>query len=268
MNNKTNKTKLKTPTVPALERGLALLELLATSKSGLTLPELTRRLELPKSSTHCLLVTLERLGYLRRNEKTGRYLFGLKLFSLANLALSGLDLREQAAPYLRALMERTRFTVHMAILEQGEAVLVEKVEAPGLLKLASWVGKRMEVHCTGLGKALLAHLPEAELDRLIREHGLPRYNENTIRSARRLKENLTLARQQGYTLDDEEEELGFRCLGAPLRDHTGSVVAAISVAGTTAQITPENLPALAREVKKTAAAISLALGFHPDGARA
>src|SRR5512133_2205804 len=122
---------LKTPSVPALERALAILELLAASRAGVTLPEVAEKLRLPKSSVHCLLLTLERHGYLHRNEKTNRFLFGAKLFSLGNMALSGLELREVAAPFLRALMESTHLTAHLAILERHEAVLIDKAEPPG-----------------------------------------------------------------------------------------------------------------------------------------
>jgi DNA-binding IclR family transcriptional regulator len=177
---------LKTQSVPALDRAFNALELLAASKSGLTLPELSRRLELPKSSTHALLLTMERRGYLHRNARTNRYLFGLGLFTLANRALAGLELREKASPFLRALVMRTRLTAHLAMLDHGEAVLIEKVEPQGVNKLATWLGKRMDVHCTAVGKAIIAWLEDAELDELIQARGLPRHNDNTISSARRL----------------------------------------------------------------------------------
>src|SRR5580704_227242 len=131
-----------TPSAPAVERILSILELLSVTKSGLTLPELSRRLGLPKSSTYCLLVTQERRGYLLRNNRTHRYMFGLKLFSLANMALSGVELRENAASFLHPLMEWSRLTVHMAIIEDHEAVLIEKVEPPGLVRLAGGAGRR------------------------------------------------------------------------------------------------------------------------------
>ena len=146
--------QLKTRSVPALERGLAVLELVAKSNGGLTLRELSQALQLPRSSTHCLLVTLERHGYLTRNTRTGRYMFALKLFDLANATLNVTELRDRALPVLRNLMEKTHLTVHMATLEQYEAVIIAKVEPPGLLRLASWTGKRMDVHCTGVGRRL------------------------------------------------------------------------------------------------------------------
>ena len=253
---------LKTRSVPALERALMILELLAKSRRGLALSELARNLQLPKSSTHCLLLTLERRGYLHRHEHTRRYLFGLKLFSLANMALAGIELREQAAPFLRTLMEATGLTVHMAILDQDDVVLADKVEPQGLFKLATWIGKRMDAHCTGVGKALIAHISEEELDLLIKEHRLPRHNENTIASSRKLKEQLAKVRKLGYAVDNEEDEIGLRCIGSPVFDNTGRVTAAISIAGTVSQITDGNLSALADKVKKTASAISQQLGFN------
>jgi DNA-binding IclR family transcriptional regulator len=179
---------LKTRSVHAVERALRIFEMLAQSKQGLALPEVARNLGLPKSSTHCLLLTLERQGYLQRDVKTRRYLFGLKIFSLANMALAGVKLREQAAPHLKALMARTRLTVHLAIRDDDDAVVVDKIDPPGLMRLATWVGKRMDLHCTGVGKALLAYLPQEEFDRLVARHALPRHNENTVVSPRRLKE--------------------------------------------------------------------------------
>jgi DNA-binding IclR family transcriptional regulator len=252
-----------TPSAPAVERTLSILELLSVTKSGLTLPELSRRLALPKSSTHCLLVTLERRGYLHRNNRTHRYMFGLKLFSLANMALSGVELRENAADFLQSLMQRSRLTVHMALIEGDEAVLIEKVEPPELVRLATWVGKRLELHCSAVGKCLLAYLPEAEFLRLVRDRGLTRSNENTITSIRKLKQQMTQIRNAGYAIEDEEGEMGCRCVGAPVFDHSGNIIAAISVAGTTAQIGSEEFTYFGQLVRQTASDISEALGFIP-----
>jgi DNA-binding IclR family transcriptional regulator len=249
----------KTPTVPALDKALNILEALAESKLGLSLPEVVQRTGSAKSSVHCLLITLERRGYIHRNARTGRYMFGTRLFSLANTSIMGLTLREQAAPRLWGLAERTHLTVHMAILERGEAVLVAKYEPIGALRLATWIGKRMEVHCTGLGKAMLAYLPEDKVLRIIKEHGMPRHNENTICSPKRLLEDLELSAQRGYALDDEEDEIGLRCVGVPIRQPEGEVVAAISVAGTTTQIPRENIVPLSRELTETASKIVAAM---------
>ena len=245
----------KTPSVPALERGLHVLELVAKSKSGLTFSQLARSLSYPASSIHCLLLTLERQGYLYRSEATGRYLCGMKLVRIANSALDGIVLREKASPLLRDLCQKTGLTVHMAIRERNEAMLIAKVSSMGGQHVSTWIGKRIDVHCTSLGKCLIAWLPEAEVDDLIREHGLLRYNENTLATARKLKQDLEKTRMRGYAIDDQEEEIGMCCIGAPVFDPAGNVIAAVSVSGTTAQIDLDNCRELIEAVRRTGSVI-------------
>ncbi len=252
---------VKTQSVPSADRILTILELVAQSKRGLRLAEVAEQANMPRSSAHCLLLTLERRGYLHRNEKSGRYLFGLKFFSLARYAVDGLEVREIAAPFLAALMRQTGLTVHMAIMEQHEPVLVSKVDPPGIFRLATWTGKRMDFHCTAVGKAIAAFLPGEKLDELISVRGLPRHNENTIVSRRKLKLQLEEVRKLGYALDDEEEELGLRCIGVPIFDHDALVVAAVSISGTVAQIHAENVARLAELAMASGASISSALGY-------
>jgi len=251
-------TDQKTKAAPSVERALTILEVLASSRVGQTLSQLSRLLELPKSSTHRLLVTLEMGGYLYRNEETGRYYFSLKLFNIANMALGRTSLREQAEPVLYSLMQKTGLTVHMAILEQNQAFIIDKVEPPGLPRLGTWIGKSMDLHCTGVGKAFLAYLPEEEMIRALR-NGMPRYNDNTIVSTRKLKEQLEQIRRASYAIDDEEETIGLRCIGVPILDPTGRPIAAISIAGTTTQISEENIKTLAAAVCKSATEISARL---------
>jgi DNA-binding IclR family transcriptional regulator len=257
---------LKTRSVPALDRALNVLELLAGSRHGLTLPELSSALKVPKSSAHSLLLTLERRGYLHRNVKTNRYLFGLQLFSLANMALAGIELREKAAPFLRALTGRSRLTAHLAILDHHEAVLIDKAEPPGVFKLATWLGKRMELHCTGIGKAMLAYFTEDEVEQVIRQHGLPRHNDNTIASPRRLRDELARIRRLGYALDDEEDEIGYRCVGAPIFDIAGKVVGAVSISGDIEAVVADRLPSLAEQVRQCSASVSAMLGYDGQAA--
>lgn len=246
---------LKTKSVPAIEKAMIILEELASSQNGLSVSELTRNLSLPKSSTYGLLLTLERLGYLHRNESTGRYMFGMKIFTLANMAMNGLNLRKIASPYIRNLMKKTGLTVHMAIQEQNEAVIIEKVESPYTPRVETWVGKRMGIHCTAAGKALISDWSEEDIDRLIR-HGLPRYNENTIVSPKKLKEELAQVRKEGFSVDAEEETIGSRCIGAPIYNQIGRVVAAISLVGYKQQIYKDTFQPLILNVKQTAAEIS------------
>ena len=138
-------------------------------------------------------------------------------------------------------------------------MLIAKFDPLEGMPKATWIGKRMDVNCTGLGKALIAYLPEAELDRIVRAHGLPRHNENTIHSPKKLKEDLARVVRLGYALDDEEDELGLRCIGAPVLDAGGRAIAAISIAGTSSEINESNFDFLVRETKITASGIAEAL---------
>jgi len=263
----------RTPSVPSLERALLILEALSAGRAGLTLSQIARKTGVAKSSAHCLLLTLERLNYLEREETTGRYAMGRKFFSLASRGLTSVTIGRQALPHLLALAQRTGLTVHMAVFDGHEAVLIERIEPSGTSRIPTWVGKRMGLHCTAVGKALAAHMPPEVVGRLIAAHGLLRHNDNTIRSLKRLKEELERVRQSGYALDDEEEEIGGRCLGVPVfRD--GRAVAAISVAGNTEQIVPSRFPDLLEDLQAAALAISQAGSFGsfgegslPDGLR-
>ncbi len=240
--------------MPALERGLLILEQLAKSRRGVTLSHLVQKLQLPRSTAHALLLTFQRCDYVKRDEETGRYHLGFRLHSLANMALNGAGLRGSSAPILYQLMQDTGLTVHLAVLEDGEAILIDRIEPPGAPKLATWVGKRMGLHCTALGKALIAGLPSSEIDLLVNRQGLMRYNENTISTLKKLRVACDRIQQLGYAVDDEEEEIGVRCIGAPIYNSSGRVMAAISISGTTAQL--DDITARASRVTKAASALA------------
>ena len=131
-----------------------------------------------------------------------------------------------------------------------------KLDPPGTYRLATWVGKRMEMHCTGMGKAMAAYLQPDELDRLVNAYGLPRHNDNTISSTKRLQEDFRAIQERGYSIDDEEDELGFRCVGAPIFDCERRVVGAVSVAGTTDQLNGFRLLRTGEQVCGTTSAIT------------
>ncbi len=240
----------------AVERALAILEAVAQRTEGLTNSDISRRLGIPKSSASYILRTLERRGYLRREAESGKYRLGLKVLSLGRDVLAGLDVKEVALPVLRALVERTRLTAHLAVLDHGEAVYIEKVDAPGFIKMDTWVGRRMDVHSTSVGKALVAHLPKAEVEALVHQHGLKKRTPKTIAGLNRFVAELDKVRAQGYAVDDEENSLGARCVGAPVFGVLGTVEAAVGVSGTTTQVDASNLPKIAELVKEAARKIS------------
>ncbi len=261
---RTIKSDLAIPTVPALERATLILESLAKSKSGMTTSQLARSLELPKSSAHRILRTLERHNFLHLEKDSGRFRLGWQLFCLAQRAFNNVSLRDQAAPFLRQLKDKTGLTVHLAAFVQDEVIIVERIQPPTEISVATWVGKRVDLHCTALGKAILAYRPEDEIGRLIKTHGMLRHNGNTLGSLRKLKENLALIRELGYSFDDEEEEIGIRCIGASIFNSHADSVAAISIVGSTVRIGLDELPYLSEQVKRTARTISQQLGYLPQ----
>jgi DNA-binding IclR family transcriptional regulator len=249
----------KTRSVPVLNRSLQILEAIAASRNGMALPEIARKLNMPKSSAHCILLTLQRQGYLSRSDRSRRFVFSTKLLRLANQALQGIRVREVAIVVLRQLALSTGLSVHMAILEWPEAVLIAKIDPPGAPPLSTWMGRRMELHCTGVGKALMASLAEDELRNLLDGRVFSRHNENTITSNRRLLQEAESIRQKGFALDDEEDEVGFRCIGVPVQDEDGATVAAISVAGSVTQVTNDNIKRLVDVLKRASESITTAL---------
>jgi DNA-binding IclR family transcriptional regulator len=242
--------------VPALDRALTVLESLAQSRKGYSASELSRRLNLPKSSIHLILRTLERRGYLQKQAAGGRYRFGLKLVALGRTALDGVELRDEGRPALAGLVAKTGLTGHLGVLERSEIVIIERIESTSTVRVVSWVGRRMDVNSTAVGKALIAYLPDTEFDAQVRPTQLPRHNDRTIGTIAALRRELNRVRQLGYSTCDEEDEIGVRCVGAPILNAAGHAVAAISVSGTTTQIPAERIPELGAQVKAAAAEIS------------
>jgi DNA-binding IclR family transcriptional regulator len=259
---------LKTGSPPAVERALTILEELARSKRGLRLPEVAHRLGFPKSSTHSLLVALERRGYLQRNDRTGRYLFGSKILTLANLALCGMTLREVSHPVLTGLMRSTGLASKLGILDRDQALLIEQVHPPHILAPTTWLGKRLDLHCTALGKALAAFQLHQQWNRLATEHNLARHNESTIYSPKRFIKELALTRERGFALDNEEFDIGMRCLAVPVFGTAEETVAAIAVTGTTLEIDNTNLESLVKALKGAAAMIGKELGGQAEAGAA
>jgi DNA-binding IclR family transcriptional regulator len=255
---------LKTGSPPAVDRALTILEELARSKRGLRLPEIALRLGFPKSTTHSLLVALERRGYLRRNDRTGRYLFGSSILILANAALGGMTLREVAHPVLVGVMRHTGLPSKMGILDQDQALLIDQVHPPEISTPMTWLGKYLDLHCTALGKALASSMPSEEWQRLAAEHKLARHNDATICSPARLMKELTLTRERGYAYDNEEFDIGMRCLAVPVLSATGEPIAAIGVSGSTLDIHDLRLERLVRVLKTAAGRIADGLGCAPE----
>ena len=245
----------------AVERALGILEAVAKGADGLTNSEISRELGIPKSTASYILHCLQRCGYLRRETEGGKYRMGLKVLDLSHGVLKGLDLRELARPVLNALVQRVHLTAHLAILENGEAVYIERTEAPGFIKMNTWVGRRMYVHSTSIGKVLVAWRPKEDVEKILGEHGMKKRTPKTITVAGKYIQELERVRTEGYGLDDEENSVGVRCIAVPVFNAMGQVEAAVSVSGTVAMVNAETLPKITDAVKDAARKISAQLGY-------
>jgi DNA-binding IclR family transcriptional regulator len=252
----------------SVERALGMLEAVAQEPEGLSNAEISRKLEIPKSSASYILRTLEKRGYLQRDPQSGRYRVGLKILSLSRGALSGIDVRELALPIMRHLMEKTNLTCHLAILDGAEAVYIEKVEPHGFIRMDTWVGRRMRVHATSVGKALVADLPQEQLEKIIADRPLEKRTPKTITTLPRLLRELERVRTLGYAVDDEENNLGARCLGAPVFNQQGEIEASLGLSGTINQVNSDTMPRIVEALKDAARHLSMQLGYRAPRRRA
>lgn len=250
--------------VQVLDRAVALLEALSREEEGLTLLELSERLGLHKSTVHRLLMVLETHRFVEKIRQSGRYGLGLKLFELGNRAVAHLALGQRARPYLERLVAEVDETAHLCILDEGEVLYLEKVEPSRTVRVPSSVGRRNPAHCTAVGKVLLAFLPPSELEVLVKRHGLRAFTRNTITTLSGLRRELALVRERGYAVDSEEIEEGLICVGAPVRDYSGTVVASISIAGPAFRLTKAKVPGIAGRVTRVAREFSAGLGYRED----
>jgi DNA-binding IclR family transcriptional regulator len=246
-------------TVPSLARAFEILDMLALSSVGLTKMEIARKIGIPYSTAFNLLNTMADHGYVRKDEAGGRYYLGLKLLSLGSAQLKDANLRDSAAVVLEQLVRQTGMTAHLAILDRGEAIYIDKKEPDGFVKINSWVGKRNFIHTSAVGKALVAWLDEEEARRLW-DQGLPKRTSHTITSWKKLKADLIETRERGYATDREEDELGGRCVAAPIFDAAGLVVASVGVSGIVSQVPDERFAVLGEMLRGAAQEISRRLG--------
>lgn len=242
-------------------RTMKLIEVLA-AEGSLGITNLSRAVGLHNSTTHRLVNTLRELGYVRQDPTTERYSLTLRLFELGSIVLARLELWQEARPVIERLSKDTRETVHLATLDRGEMVYLEKVESTQTLRVAmmSRVGMTAPTYCTGVGKILLAFASEESLESTIGSLEFQQFTENTITDTDLLRRELENIRQNGYAIDDEEHERGVRCVAAPIHDWTGDVVAGLSISVPTVRMTNADIPFYREQVLTAASEIHRRLG--------
>lgn len=241
----------------SLERGLAALTALAEGPQ--TLDGLAQRLGVHKTTAMRLLRTLETGRFVRR-EDVHRYRLGSAVFALAHQALDDLDARDVARPFLTALGERSGHTVHLATLDEDQVVYVDKVDSIHPVRMYSRIGRRAPLHCTAVGKVLVADLPQQRRERLAQRITYPKLTPSTIDSPGRYLAELERVRAQGYSTDRSEHEEFTHCIAAPVRNHRGEAVAAMSISVPKVLLSWEDLLGWLGDLRSTAAEISRELG--------
>jgi DNA-binding IclR family transcriptional regulator len=250
-------------TVKSLVKALNILEVLADEEPPYTLTQLSRRLHLHVSTVHRLLVNLVRHGFVEEDRISGGYQLSYRILRMGLRVLDRLDFRRVAQPLLRELNLRTKETVHMAILQETRGISIEKFDSPQPVGLDARLGGIMPLHCTGVGKTLLAYQGEDLLNQ-IAHAGFTRMTTHTITGLVALRRELERIREQGYAVDQEEAVEGLSCVAGPVFNHTGQVVAAFSVAGPTSRLTTARLTELAQLVRETSQQISYRLGYGSE----
>jgi DNA-binding IclR family transcriptional regulator len=245
--------------VPAVDRALNLIELLASSPRGLTLAEMSRKLHLPKSSAHYLVYTLASRSYIRRAIDGNHYVLGPSICSLPTVSGAELELRTGSMGILQEFAQRFDLTTTISVLRGAEAVILSRAKSSHDSGGGTWIGRHIDLHCTAQGKVLIAYLADEDLDHLLQGRELLSYTPNTILSLQELKAHLAVVRAQGYAVNDEENVIGIRAVGAPIFDKPGSVAAVVSARGTSAQIPHSGMAKLGNELIGLARSISLRL---------
>lgn len=251
-------------TIKSLVKTLRLLKLFSPQRTVWTAEDLIAALGYHKSSVQRILTTLAEEGFLSKvAPRRSEYRLGPDILFLGNVAEMSLDLRSVARPIMLDLVDHARETCYLCIADQEQCLYVDKVECSQPIRIINQVGQRNPMHCTGVGKALLSGMSDEAIDRLIETRGLPAHTRNSITDRKRLMQELDGIRRNGIALDNEELDLGVKCVAAPIKDSSGRVVAAISLSGPTQRFTPAAIRRFEKDIRAASLAISKALGFNP-----
>lgn len=260
------RTRNHRTTSQSIERAGLILACFSETTPQLTLADLAARLDLSPSTVYRYVATLQAAGLLERDGRRGGYRVGLRVIELAGIALNQIEARKQALDEMDRLRDAVDLLVNLAVLFEGDVLHVAHSAPRHVPRLFTALGRRAVAHCTALGKVLLAHRPWEEVTRRIEQYGWRPYTERSIRTYDRLRRELAAVRERGYAVDIEERRAGVACIAAPIRNHAGEVVAALSVSGTTEKLHPAAREAILPAVREAADRISFRLGYAATAA--
>ncbi|MBN1226302.1 MAG: IclR family transcriptional regulator [Deltaproteobacteria bacterium] len=248
--------------IGSLAKGMDVLSLVVHSKTVLGITEISRVLNLSIGSVQRVTNTLQKLGYLRKDENKQGYVLGYKAWGLGLSIIKDIDLKRVAHPYLQELSQEIGETVNLAILDGWDIVYVDRIKTEQIININLSIGSRLPVYCTSMGKSLLAFLPDNEISKILDAIDIKPITPNTITDKSRLLEELQQVRQRGFSLNDRELEIGLRSVAAPVRDESKRVIAAVNIAVPSTRITLEELSTdLANKAVNVARIISEGMGY-------
>jgi IclR family transcriptional regulator, KDG regulon repressor len=248
------------PTTRTVERALDILLCFRPEEPGLTLTQISERVDMHKSTVHRLLATLENKHFIQHAESDGTYHLGLRLVELGFTVLKGNDIHRQALPYMQRLSAECRETVDLAILDGGQVVYLQVVESPQRMKFAAAPGQRLPVLGTATGKGFLAFLPSDQTEAILKQ-GMAKYTESTKISLASLRKELLVVRERGFATSQQEYEDGVNAVAAPILDGNMHPVASMAIVGPAFRLPQERLQVLGKLVRETADAIARDLGL-------
>jgi IclR family acetate operon transcriptional repressor len=246
--------------VQSLSRALNILTILGAAEVPMSLTELAEAAELSPSTAHRLLTTLQQDRYVRFDQANRRWSVGVQAYMTGVTFLKTRSLVDIAKPRLRRLMEESSELASLAVEENGEAIYLARVGGPRVAQAALPTADRTLLHCSAVGKALLAGMPEARVQTILQQRGMRQFTRTTLSSLPALRDELTLTRNRGYAIDQEERVTGLRCVAAPLYDENSRVIGALSVSGSNRRIEDTRVRALGEMVKRAAAAVTQEIG--------
>ncbi len=251
-----------TKTNQSVEKTLQIIETMASAREPLRLAEIAQQVQMPASTTLRMINTLVQQGYAYQEPNTLRYGLTLRFTQIGSQVSAQLSIRDIAHPILVKLSKDFKESACLAIEEDMEVIYIDVVDGPdGMLKITQRIGKRAPMHSTGVGKLMLTQYSPEKLARLLERKGLARLTPNTVSTMEDLQKEMELIRQRGYALDDEECELGARCLAAPVRNFEGKIVAAISLSGPISRMNLKRITEVAPSLMEAANEIARVLAY-------
>lgn len=215
--------------IKVLEKSFLILDLLQKNVSPTSITDISKKLSIYPSTIYRILCTLKSGGFVEQDPKTQKYLLGMRLVEFGSSKLNNMNLTKEIGPYLKELKEKFNETAHLGVLRENKLLYLAKEESSQTIRMVSQIGNLAPIHCTGLGKILLAFLPPKEKDKILNKTKLIAYTNNTITNRKILEDELSKIKKQGYSIDNEEHEKDVFCIAVPVSNFENQTIAAISI---------------------------------------